>query len=132
LISRENEADIKTIPRNTPLNMIVTKEQFEAIAVLVGDKSIKPQRAATYAERCRIYGLYKRATVGRLLPPFQDDDVEASTRPTSRPGILSIEARAKYDAWEACQEMSREEAMVHYAKLAEEILGQPVIDILNC
>lgn len=109
----------------------VTKEQFEALASLVGDKNTKPKRAATYAERCRIYGLYKRATVGKLLPPFDDSDVDTDSRPASRPGILSIEARAKYDAWEACQDMTKDEAMNKYAKLAEETVGQAASDILR-
>ena len=109
----------------------VTKEQFEALAALVGDKNTNPKRAATYAERCRIYGLYKRATVGKLLPPFDDDDVDTDSRPASRPGMLSIEARAKYDAWEGCQNMSKEEAMNEYAKLAEDTVGQAALDILK-
>lgn len=110
--------------------MTVTKEQFIALAALVGDKSTKPKRSATFAEKAKIYGLYKRATVGKLLPPFDDDDIDTDSRPKSRPGMLSIEGRAKYDAWEACQEMSKQEAMDEYAKLAQETVGQAATDIL--
>jgi acyl-CoA-binding protein len=109
----------------------VTNEQFDALARLVGDKSTKPMRVATYSEKCKIYGLYKRATVGKLLPPFDDDDVETESRPKSRPGMLSVEARAKYDAWQACQEMSKQDAMNEYATLAVDTVGQAASDILQ-
>lgn len=109
----------------------VSKEQFDVLARLVGDKDTKPMRAATYAEKCKIYGLYKRATVGKLLPPFDDDHVLTESRPKSRPGMLSVEARAKYDAWQACQEMSRQDAMNEYAKLAVDTVGQAAADILQ-
>lgn len=109
----------------------VTKEQFDAIATVVGDKGTKPKRVATYGEKSKIYGLYKRATVGKLVAPFGDDDIDTDKRPKSRPGMLQIEGRAKYDAWMACQDMTKEEAMSEYVKFAEDTVGQPVTDILN-
>jgi acyl-CoA-binding protein len=109
----------------------VTKEQFDAIAAVVGDKGTKPKRTATYSEKTKIYGLFKRATVGKLLPPFDDDDVDTDKRPKSRPGMLQIEARAKYDAWQALQDTTKAEAMSEYVKLAEDTVGQPVTDILQ-
>jgi acyl-CoA-binding protein len=109
----------------------VTKEQFEAIAALVGDKNTKPKRSASYAEKFKIYGLYKRATLGKLLPPYDEEDLDVDSRPKARPGLLQMEARSKYDAWQACQDMSKQEAMNEYVKLAEDTVGQPVTDILQ-
>ena len=109
----------------------VTQDQFLALAALVADTSIKPERVATYAERCRLYGLYKKVTLGRLLPPFNpDEDIDTETRPT-RPGLFAIEGRAKYDAWEACQGLSKSEARNEYAELVVSTVGAAATQILG-
>lgn len=104
----------------------VTQEQFEQAAAIVGDKSVTPARKASYSEKCRLYGLYKRATVGKLNPPYGEDDEDTDSRPKSRPGMLSVEARSKYDAWAATDDMSKQEARDSYFKLAEDLVGPPV------
>jgi hypothetical protein len=48
----------------------VSEEVFHQVASIVGDKTITPMRTATFAEKSRLYGLYKRATLGRLHPPY--------------------------------------------------------------
>ena len=48
----------------------VSKELFQQVASIVGDKNITPQRASSFAERARLYGLYKRGTLGKLLGPY--------------------------------------------------------------
>jgi acyl-CoA-binding protein len=109
----------------------VTDDQFLALAALVANKSIKPVRTATYGERCRLYGLYKKVTLGRLLPPFNpDEDIETETRP-QRPGLLAIEGRAKYDAWESCQKLSKAEARNEYAQLVVSTIGAAATQILE-
>ena len=107
----------------------VTPEQFQRAAAIIGDKSITPIRKASYNEKCRLYGLFKRATVGKLNPPYGDDDEETSSRPKSRPGMLSVEARSKYDAWAATDDMTKQEARDAYFKLAEDLVGPPVADL---
>mmetsp|Transcript_32914 Transcript_32914/g.48684 ORF Transcript_32914/g.48684 Transcript_32914/m.48684 type:complete len:112 (-) Transcript_32914:94-429(-) len=108
----------------------VTKEQFEKIAAIAADSSVKPERPATYSEKSQMYGMYKRATLGKLLPPFDEDDIKTESRP-SQPGMLHIEKRAKYEAWKTCQEMTKQEAMDGYAKLAMETIGKPLMEILE-
>mmetsp|Transcript_12326 Transcript_12326/g.18927 ORF Transcript_12326/g.18927 Transcript_12326/m.18927 type:complete len:114 (+) Transcript_12326:104-445(+) len=107
----------------------VTKEQFEEIAAIVGDSTVTPERQATYGEKCQLYGLYKRATLGKLLEPFDDDDIETESRP-ERPGMLQVQQRAKYDAWKTCQDMTKQEAMDAYATLAMDTVGKKVKDVL--
>lgn len=107
----------------------VTPEQFQKAAAIVGDKTVTPVRKASYSEKSRLYGLYKRATVGKLNPPYGDDDEDTDSRPKSRPGMLSVEARSKYDCWAATDDMTKQEARDAYFKLAEELVGQPVADL---
>mmetsp|Transcript_47945 Transcript_47945/g.71407 ORF Transcript_47945/g.71407 Transcript_47945/m.71407 type:complete len:113 (-) Transcript_47945:1344-1682(-) len=111
---------------------MVTAEQFQTVAGIVGDKSVKPKKSASNAEKTRLYGLYKRGTVGKLNGPYGDEDTETDKRPKSRPGMLKVEARAKYDGWAAVSEefKSLQEAMDAYCKLAEEIVGEPVTKAL--
>jgi acyl-CoA-binding protein len=107
----------------------VTREQFEKAAAIVSDKTVTPVRKASYAEKCRLYGLYKRGTLGKLNPPYGDDDIDTDSRPKSRPGMLSVEARSKYDAWAATDDMSKQEAQGAYFNLAEDLVGPPVADL---
>lgn len=99
--------------------MTVSGETFEKIAALVGDKSTPVARQSTRAEKLRLYGLYKRATV------------ETSDRPP-RPGIFNVDGRMKWDAWAECDAMSVDEARQAYVDLAKELIGKPVEDILAC
>lgn len=48
----------------------VSEVLFHQVASIVGDKNVKPQRASTFSEKARLYGLYKRGTVGKLLGPY--------------------------------------------------------------
>ena len=109
----------------------VTEEQFEAIVAVVGDKDVVPEKQATRAQKLRLYGTYKRATHGKLLPPYDDDDKHVDQRPKSRPGMFSVEARSKYDAWAECQDMTKQEAMNEYAQIAQDTVGEKVTKILS-
>ena len=104
----------------------VSKKQFDAVVKIVGDKDVVPERKATNKERARIYGLYKRATFGKLHGPYGSEDKDVEDRPKSRPNAIKVEARAKYDAWDKCQDMSQQEAMNEYVKLAYDTVGQKV------
>lgn len=124
---------MSTITTTTTTNVQnVSVEVFEKVAALVSDKSIRPVRTSSTAEKCRFYGLYKRATVGKLLPPYTDDDIDVENRPKSRPGIFSFEARSKYDGWtEADKLATKQEARDEYVKLACEVVGEPVLKVLQ-
>lgn len=54
-----------------------------------------------------LYGLFKQAKAG---------DVSGS-----RPGMLDMRGRAKYDAWASRKGISQEEAMQDYVAYAEEL-----------
>ncbi len=54
-----------------------------------------------------LYGLYKQATEG---------DVKGS-----RPGLLDLKGRAKFDAWSARKGMAAEEAMKKYVALVDQL-----------
>jgi len=110
---------------------VISDELFQQVASIVGNKNIKPQRTSTFAERARLYGLYKRATVGKLLGPYDDEDKETDRRPITRPGILSIEGRSKYDAWLETQSMTMEEAREEYVKLALDLVGTPIQEAIE-
>lgn len=111
--------------------MAISQQTFEAVAALIADPSTPTIRSSTRSEKLRLYGLYKRGTLSRLSPPFTSDDVDTETRP-SRPGVFSIDARMRWDAWSAEDALSsREEAREQYVLLAKELIGKPVEDLLN-
>jgi acyl-CoA-binding protein len=57
-----------------------------------------------------LYGLYKQATEG---------DVAGS-----RPGILDLKGRAKFDAWSRRKGLSGEDAMKKYAALVDRLVAE--------
>lgn len=57
----------------------------------------------------KIYGLYKQATTG---------DVTGS-----RPGMLDLKGRAKFDAWTKKKSTSKDDAMTKYAALVDRLAG---------
>ena len=109
----------------------VSEKDFEKIVEIVSDKDVVPEKQATRAQKLRLYGCYKRATHGKLLPPYSGHDKYVDQRPKSRPGVFSVEARSKYDAWAECQDMSKQEAMNEYAKVASDTVGEKVKNILK-
>ena len=60
-------------------------------------------------ELLQLYGLYKQATEG---------DVAGS-----RPGMLDLKGRAKYDAWAKRKGSSKDEAMKAYVALVDELVA---------
>ncbi len=60
--------------------------------------------------KLRLYALYKQATEG---------DVTGS-----RPGMLNLVGRSKYDAWAAVQGMSAEEAQAAYIAEVGSLVGE--------
>jgi diazepam-binding inhibitor (GABA receptor modulating acyl-CoA-binding protein) len=57
-----------------------------------------------------LYGLYKQATEG---------DVSGS-----RPGMLDLKGRAKYDAWARRKATSKDDAMKKYVVLVDSLVGK--------
>lgn len=65
-----------------------------------------PPTKSSNDKKLSFYKYYKQATEG---------DVKGD-----RPGMLSFEARAKWDAWATVKDMGMEEAMEKYIKLIED------------
>ena len=97
--------------------MTVSEEVFEKIVALVGDKNTPVARASSRTEKLKLYGLYKRATVVSVERP-------------ERPGIFYVDARLKWDAWAAVDNLTKEEARQAYVDLAKELIGKPVENVL--
>lgn len=64
-------------------------------------------------EQLALYGLFKAATAGHCVG--------------SRPSSLNFEARAKWDAWNECRGIERDEAMFAYVQLLERIVPEDVL-----
>lgn len=58
-----------------------------------------------------LYGLYKQATEG---------DVTGS-----RPGLLDLKGRAKFDAWASRKGLSKDDAMKKYVALVDDLASKP-------
>lgn len=79
------------------------KERFAAAKGRVEGLSTRPSND----ELLQLYGLYKQATEG---------DVAGS-----RPGMLDLKGRAKYDAWAKRKGASASEAMEGYVALVDRL-----------
>jgi len=79
------------------------KEKFTAAAAAVKTLSKSPSND----DLLELYGLYKQAS---------DGDVTGS-----RPGMLDLKGRAKFDAWAGKKGTSAEEAMKKYVALVDKL-----------
>ena len=73
---------------------------------------IKPVTGLGNDTLLELYALYKQATSG---------DVNGS-----RPGMMDVKGRAKYDAWAKRKGVSRDEAMQAYVELVRKLKAQEV------
>jgi acyl-CoA-binding protein len=104
---------------------------FQQVATMISTRCIQPLRQTSTEEKLRMYGLYKWGTVGRLHPPFEEEDMTAdSQRPAIQPGRFQVQARLKYNAWELADVSTKQEAQRAYLDLAGELFGQPVTDAI--
>ena len=79
------------------------KDQF----AVAKDRVEKLESRPSNEELLQLYGLYKQATEG---------DVSGS-----RPGMLDLKGRAKYDAWARKKGTSKDEAMKAYVALVAKL-----------
>jgi acyl-CoA-binding protein len=68
----------------------------------------KLSRAPTNVQLLELYALYKQATAGDATG--------------SRPGLLDVRGRAKFDAWAGRRGMSAAEARQRYVSLVESLV----------
>jgi acyl-CoA-binding protein len=78
-------------------------EQFNDAQTRVNALSKPPSQG----DMLELYGLFKQAKLG---------DVQGS-----RPGMLDLKGRAKYDAWASRKGMSKEDAMKKYVALVDRL-----------
>lgn len=79
------------------------KEKFAAAKDAVEKLTKRPSND----QLLTLYGLYKQSTEGDATG--------------SRPGMLDLKGRAKFDAWSAQKGVSTEEAMKKYVALVDEL-----------
>lgn len=79
--------------------------RFEAAQVRVKKLSKTPSTDALL----ELYALYKQSTAG---------DVQGS-----RPGMLDLKGRAKFDAWSGIKGTSKDDAMTKYVALVDQLAG---------
>lgn len=85
--------------------MAVSEQEFRSAVAAVADLGEDPGTAV----KLRLYALYKQATEG---------DVRGS-----RPGALSVVARAKHDAWASVSGTSVEDARDEYVTTVRGLVG---------
>ncbi len=81
-------------------------EKFKQAAQLVQTLTQKPDNNTLL----NLYSLFKQGSEG---------DVTGS-----RPGMLNVVGRAKYDAWQSLKGKSKSQAQEEYTKLVNELLEQ--------
>lgn len=81
-------------------------DRFKAAAARVEKLSKRPSNERLLD----LYGLYKQATEGDVT--------------LSRPGMLDLKGRAKFDAWAGRKGTSRDEAMKTYVALVEKLVAE--------
>ncbi|XP_038614775.1 diazepam-binding inhibitor-like 5 [Tachyglossus aculeatus] len=81
----------------------MTEKAFKEACV----KLIQLKGPVSDVEKLKIYGFYKQVTVGDIDIP--------------RPCETDIRGKAKWDAWNSCKEMAREDAIKAYIGKVEEV-----------
>ncbi|XP_050465361.1 acyl-CoA-binding protein homolog isoform X2 [Cataglyphis hispanica] len=79
-------------------------QQFEAAAAAIKELTIRP----TNEELLELYALFKQATIG-------DNN-------TSKPGMLDLKGKAKWDAWNKKKDTSQEIAKQTYIDYVNQLL----------
>merc|ERR1711892_1586736 len=79
----------------------------EDFQVAVDEVSNKINKNMSNDELKEVYALYKQATVGDIN--------------TSRPGMLDLKGKAKWDAWNTKKGTSQDEAKQKYIELANQL-----------
>jgi dTDP-4-amino-4,6-dideoxygalactose transaminase/acyl-CoA-binding protein/nucleoside-diphosphate-sugar epimerase len=86
--------------------MIDLEELFETVVILVRETPESSfEHPTSTAEKVELYGLYKHVREG----PCDGHDL---------PSVFYAVARAKYQAWRACESLTAQEAMMEYIQLA--------------
>merc|ERR1712106_1123182 len=101
----DRSSKIRFVPRTIDLDFIMGLE--EDFQVAVDEVSNKINKNMSNDELKEVYALYKQATVGDIN--------------TSRPGMLDLKGKAKWDAWNTKKGTSQDEAKQKYIELANQL-----------
>ena len=84
------------------------EETFLKATIHVKNLPTEGESNITQEQRLQMYGLYKRATVGKC-----------SELGGPQPWFIQVKARAKWDAWNKTEELTVLSSMVQYIVLVE-------------
>ena len=112
-------------PWPSPIPLLVLAPVFVRCGCVIRSTPSTPSNAVSDATKLRLYGLYKRVTVGRLKPHgdtdrTEGDDYDGGGTTRTRPSMWNVVERYKYDAWASCDGMEAEEAAMEYVRVAAE------------
>merc|ERR1711884_128711 len=83
----------------------IMQEQFEKVIKEIDDsKGSGKENPMSNDEKLLMYGWFKQAKVGDIN----------TERPSGFSNSMNFEGKAKWDAWKACEGMSKEDAMTKY------------------
>merc|ERR1712098_250031 len=97
---------IKIIISDLPIISIIMGLEEDFLQA-VDDVSNKINKTMSNDELKEVYALYKQATVGDIN--------------TTRPGMLDLKGKAKWDAWNTKKGMAQDEAKQKYIELAKQL-----------
>lgn len=88
------------------MNSSLLREVFDQVVTLIRETPMTTDLDTTSTgDKLRLYGLFKHVATGPCSG-------------TDSPSVLRPQAYAKYQAWSACQELSKDQAMSDYVRLA--------------
>jgi len=97
------------IPRNEELQSL-----FDRVSTLIKDTPVTSDNSVSDETKLRLYGLYKRVTIGKI----HGDDDGGDVNDRQRPSIWNIVERYKYDSWDSYSALDQAEAIMEYVRVA--------------
>lgn len=89
------------------------RELFDNVIAAVNASTLPPVPVSN-DRKLRLYGLFKRITVGKLND--SDDGNSSEPRPTKPSRFLNPVAYYKYEAWGKCDDMTVPDAIMEYVR----------------
>jgi acyl-CoA-binding protein len=89
------------------------RELFNNVIAAVNSSTLPPAPVSN-DRKLRLYGLFKRITVGKL---HDSKDGNSSEPRPSKPSMFNLVAYHKYEAWGKCDVLSIPDAIMEYVRL---------------
>jgi len=113
------------IPRNEELQSL-----FDRVSILIRDTPVTSENSVSDETKLRLYGLYKRVTIGKI----HGDDDGGDVNDRQRPSIWNLVERYKYDSWDSYSALDQDEAIMEYVRVAageENEVGRTCVTFLE-